>query len=162
RPAFDISLTLLAATLAAAGCGGKSSPPAKGGAALHMTSAPVHNAQVGGALKYQATTSEPGASNWVVEQGPHGATIEQGGQLTWTPTDDQAGDQAFKISAEVDGHQVTQTFTVTAASTVVEASTHADPDNPNGSSLVVDAPLSPVQGAALQMDPHSIPPGEPV
>jgi hypothetical protein len=153
-------LSLLA--LAAASCGGKSTKPGTGGGAARMVSAPVHNAQVGSALKYQAVTSQPGAANWVIEEGPHGATIEQGGQLSWTPTEAQAGTQAFKISAVVGGNTVTQEFEVTAATTVVQGSAHVDPHNPNGASIVVDAPLSPARGAALQIEPGSLPPGNPV
>jgi hypothetical protein len=156
-----LSLSILAGAI---GCGKtkSSKPVGASGSALHVMSAPVHNAQVGAALKYQAVLSQPGAADWVLDQAPEGAKIEQGGNLTWTPGPTQGGDQAFTISATVDGHKTQQTFTVTAASTVVETSAHVDPKDPNGASVVVDAPLSTVRGAALQIDPGALPPGDPV
>jgi hypothetical protein len=163
---LGVGVSLLAAVAGAGGCGGgkgKSSPDgAAAAAALHFLSTPVPNAEVGGTLQYQAALSEPGEAQWILTDAPHGATIEQGGQLTWTPTDGQGGTQTFTIVANVDAHMVQQTFDVTAASSVLAASAHVDPANPNGGSVVVDQPLSEVQGAALQLDPGSLPPGDPV
>jgi Putative metal-binding motif len=165
---LSLSLSLSFSLLVGAiGCGKSKSamPGGMGGAsgsALHIMSAPVHNAQVGAALQYQAALSQPGAATWVLEQAPQGAKIEQGGNLTWTPGTTQGGNQAFTISATVDGHKVEQSFNVTAASSVVEASAHVDPKDPNGASIVVDAPLSSVRGAALQIDPGAVPAGDSV
>jgi hypothetical protein len=157
-----VALALLAV---GAGCGGggkKVVDDPNMRAALHILSAPVHNAQAGSPMQYQAALSEPGAAEWILEQAPRGATIEQGGQLTWTPTDDEAGTQAFKIVAMVDAHMVEQTFDVTAASAIEQASAHVDPADPNGGSVTVDAPLSEVHGAALQIEPGALPAGDPV
>jgi hypothetical protein len=147
---------------AALGCGSGKSGNTKTSAALHIISAPVHASQVGNQMTYQAVLSQPGAADWTMDQGPHGATVDEGGNVTWTPGKDQGGDQAFTVSAKMDGHTVTQTFTVTAASSVTETSAHVDPDDPNGATVTVDAPLSSVQGAAVQMPPGSLPPGDPV
>jgi hypothetical protein len=153
------SIALIAS--AALGCGGKgtSGGSAKTSAALHIMSAPVHASQVASQMSYQAVLSQPGAADWTMDQGPHGATIDQGGNVTWTPDATQGGDQAFKISATMNGHTVSQTFTITAASTVTQTSAHVDPNDPNGGTVTVDAPLSPVQGAAIQIDPGALPPG---
>jgi hypothetical protein len=161
RPLGKSSLALALLGAAALGCGGKSSS-GKTSAALHVMSAPVHASQVGDKMTYQAVLSQPGAADWTMDQGPHGATVDQGGNVTWTPTADQGGDQAFKISATMNGHTVSQTFTVTAANSVTQASAHVDPNDPNGGTVTVDAPLSPVQGAAVQIDPGALPPGDPV
>jgi hypothetical protein len=163
---LSLSFAFLTLTLAAVplGCGGGPKKPGAGGnagtggAALHIVSAPVHNAQVGGSLTYQAALSEPGAAQWAIEDGPHGATIDQGGQVAWKPAAAEAGEQQFTISATQGGLKVEQSFQVTAASTVLEASAHVDPKDPNGASIVVDAPLSDVHGTALQIDPGSTPP----
>jgi hypothetical protein len=162
RPHGRVSLALSTLLVAGAlGCGGKSGT-SKTSSALHIVSVPVHAAQVGSPSNYHAVLSQPGAADWAMEQGPHGATIDQGGNVTWTPGDGQGGDQAFEISATMDGHTVTQTFEVTTASTAMEASAHVDPNDPNGATVTVDAPLSSVQGAAVQMQPGTMPPGEPV
>ncbi|HVR04069.1 MAG TPA: MopE-related protein [Polyangia bacterium] len=149
--------------LGALTCGKSKSPvTATSGAALHIVSAPVHAAQVGNQTSYQAVLSQPGAAEWTMNQGPHGASIDEGGTVTWTPDATQGGDQAFTVSATMNGHTVTQTFQVTAASSVVEASAHVDPSDPNGGTVAVDAPLSSVQGTAVQVDPGALPPGQPV
>ncbi|MDB4982957.1 MAG: Tryptophan synthase alpha chain [Myxococcales bacterium] len=131
-------------------------------AALHFISTAVHNTEVGGTLQYQAALSEPGEAQWILSEGPHGATIQQGGQLTWTPQDGQSGTQSFTIVAMVDAHKVEQTFDVTAASASLASQAHINPADPNGGSVVVDQPLSEVHGAALQLDPGSLPAGAPV
>jgi hypothetical protein len=158
------SLVLASIFVAGLGCGGKgkSGGSSKTSAALHVMSAPVHAGQVANQMTYQAVLSQPGAADWTMDQGPHGASIDQGGNVTWTPDETQAGDQAFKISATMNGHTVSQTFTVTAASAVTQTSAHVDPNDPNGGTVTVDAPLSPVQGAAIQIDPGALPPGDPV
>src|SRR5450432_4187190 len=166
RPGSRVSLLVLSlsSVAAAVGCGGKSSSNGSGrtSAALHIISMPAHNGQVGSPTTYQAVLSQPGAADWAMQQGPHGATIDQGGNVTWTPGADQAGGQAFTVSAAMNGHIVTQSFEVTAASTVVQASAHVDPNDPNGGTVTVDAPLSEIQGAAVQIDPGALPPGDPV
>jgi hypothetical protein len=165
RPVRRSSLVFsLAVALAAAlGCGGsKGSNTAKQSAALHIMSAPVHASQVGDQMRYQAVLSQPGAADWTMMQGPHGAAVDQGGNVTWTPDATQSGDQAFTVSATMNGHTVTQSFTVTAASSAIQASAHVDPNDPNGGTVSVDAPLSPVQGAAVQIDPGALPTGDPV
>src|SRR5450432_494283 len=166
RPGSRVSLLVLSlsSVAAAVGCGGKSSSNGSGrtSAALHIISMPAHNGQVGSPTTYQAVLSQPGAADWAMQQGPHGATIDQGCNVTWTPGADQAGGQAFTVSAAMNGHTVTQSFEVTAASTVVQASAHVDPNDPNGGTVTVDAPLSEIQGAAVQIDPGALPPGDPV
>ncbi|HVZ73411.1 MAG TPA: MopE-related protein [Polyangia bacterium] len=151
--------------LGALGCGGsKNQGPSDAAvdAALRFLSTPVQHAEVGGTLQYQAALSSPGEVQWILEKGPHGATVNQGGQVTWSPDATQSGTQAFQVLAMVDGHMVEQSFDVTAASALSQASAHADPANPNGTSVSVDAPLSEVQGAALQLAPGALPPGDPV
>ena len=144
----------------AIGCGGGSkNKTGQTSAALHVMSAPVHASQVGDQMRYQAVLSQPGAADWTMDQGPHGATIDQGGNVTWTPDATQGGDQAFTVSATMNGHTVSQSFTVTAASAIPQASAHVDPNDPNGGTVTVDAPLSSVQGAAIQIDPGALPPG---
>jgi hypothetical protein len=159
-----LALALGVFTVASApGCGGgsgKGAKPAQTSAALHIMSAPAHATQVGDQMRYQAVLSQPGAADWTMAQGPHSASIDQGGNVTWMP--DQDGDQAFTVSATMNGHTVSQTFTVTAASSVTQASAHVDPNDPNGGAVSVDAPLSPVLGAAIQIDPGALPPGDPV
>ena len=120
------SLVLASIFVAGLGCGGKgkSGGSSKTSAALHVMSAPVHAGQVANQMTYQAVLSQPGAADWTMDQGPHGASIDQGGNVTWTPDETQAGDQAFKISATMNGHTVSQTFTVTAASAVTQTSAH--------------------------------------
>ncbi|HVU51240.1 MAG TPA: MopE-related protein [Polyangia bacterium] len=158
------SLAFALALGGALGCGGgkSSSNTGQTSAALHIMSAPVHAGQVGDQMRYQAVLSQPGAADWTMEQGPHGAAVDQGGNVTWTPDATQGGDQAFTVSATMNGHTVSQSFTVTAASSVTQASAHIDPNDPNGGTVSVDAPLSSVQGAAIQMDPGALPPGDPV
>ncbi|HVR61250.1 MAG TPA: MopE-related protein, partial [Polyangia bacterium] len=150
----------------AAGCGqSKSKGPDMTGAAdaaLHVISTPVSYAKVGEDLKYQAVLSQPGAADWALAAAPQGAKIDQGGSLTWTPTDDQSGPQTVAINAALAGEQVTQTAHVTAASSVVQASAHVDPASVNGALIAVDAPLSPIQGAAVQLQPGALPPGHSV
>ena len=99
-PSF-LSFCLLSFALAAASCGGVEQA-ARGRDAHDLGTGAQRAGRV--ALTYQAVTSEPGAANWVVEQGPHGATIQQGGQLSWTPTAGQAGDQAFRSRPRSTGH----------------------------------------------------------
>jgi hypothetical protein len=162
RPHGRVSLALSTLFVAGAlGCGGKSNT-SKSQSALHIVSVPVHAAQVGSPSTYHAVLSKPGAADWTMDQGPHGATVDQGGNVTWTPDDTQGGNQAFKLSATMDGHTTTQTFEVTTASSTMEATAHVDPNDPNGATVTVDAPLSSVQGAAVQMQPGTMPPGEPV
>ena len=157
------SLVLSLMVVGAFGCGGgKSGGAGKTSAALHVMSAPVHASQVGNQMAYQAVLSQPGAADWTMAQGPHGAAVDQGGNVTWTPDANQGGDQAFKVSATMNGHTVSQSFTVTAASSVTEVSAHVDPNDPNGGTVTVDAPLSSVQGTAVQIDPGALPPGDPV
>ena len=153
------SLVLSLMVVGAFGCGGgKSGGAGKTSAALHVMSAPVHASQVGSQMAYQAVLSQPGAAtDWTMEQGPHGASVDQGGNVTWTPDANQGGDQAFKVSATMNGHTVSQSFTVTAASSVTEVSAQVDPNDPNGATVTVDAPLSSVQGAAVQIDPGALP-----
>ena len=109
-------------------------------------------------MAYPGVLSQPGAADWTMAQGPHGAAVDQGGNVTWTPDANQGGDQAFQVSATMNGHTVTQSFTVTAASSVIETSAHVDPNDPNGATVTVDAPLSSVRGAAVQIDPGALPP----
>jgi hypothetical protein len=157
------SFVFAIAATSAFGCGGsKPGNTNKMSAALRIMSAPTHASQVGDQMAYHAVLSQPGAADWTMEQGPHGASVDQGGNVTWTPDSTQGGDQAFTVSATMNGHTVSQTFTVTAASTVTQASAHVDPNDPNGGTVTVDAPLSPVQGAAVQVDPGALPPGPPV
>ncbi len=156
----------VASLVGGGGCGKSHSPASDDAsttaAALHFISTAVHNTEVGGTLQYQAALSEPGEAQWILSEGPHGATLAQGGQLTWTPEDGQSGTQSFKIVAMVDAHSVEQTFDVTAASANLASQAHINPADPNGGSVVVDQPLSEVQGAALQFDPGSLPAGPPV
>jgi hypothetical protein len=160
---FGRSSLVVALVLASAlGCGGGKGKTGKTSAALHIMSAPAHASQVGDQMRYQAVLSQPGAADWTMEQGPHNATVNQAGMVTWTPDDTQGGDQAFTVSATMNGHTVSQTFTVTAASAIPQASAHVDPNDPNGGTVSVDAPLSPVQGVAIQIDPGALPPGDPV
>ena len=155
----SLVFTLVLAT--ALGCGGGSkNKTGQTSAALHIMSAPVHASQVGDQMRYQAVLSQPGAADWTMDQGPHGATVDQGGNVTWTPDSNQGGDQAFTVSATMNGHTVSQSFTVTAASAIPQASAHVDPKDPNGGTVTVDAPLSSVQGAAIQIDPGALPPGD--
>jgi hypothetical protein len=151
--------------LAGAACGGgssKSPGTSSTTAALHVVSVPVHASQVGNQMAYQAVLSQPGAADWTMDQGPHGASVDEGGNVTWKPAPDQGGDQAFTVSATMNGHTVSQSFTVTAASAVTEASAHVDPSDPNGATVTVDAPLSSVQGTAVQIEPGALPGDQPV
>jgi len=50
----------------------------------------------------------------VTSAGPQGAKIDQGGSLTWKPTEDQGGEQSIAINAVLSGETVTQTVHVTA------------------------------------------------
>ena len=70
--------------------------------------------------------------------------------------------EAFVISAHTDHGDAQQSFNITAAQMVVETAAQVDPADPNGATVTVDAPLSSVQGAAVQLDPGSLPPGAPV
>src|SRR5258707_15102994 len=104
---LPVSLIVLGA-LGALACGKSKSPvTATSGAALHIVSAPVHAARVGNQTSYQAVLSQPGAAEWAMNQGPHGASIDEGGTVTWTPDATQGGDQAFTVSATMQGHTAT-------------------------------------------------------
>src|SRR5579872_5712640 len=159
------------AALFGIGCGkGKSgggtttTPPPTGAAeaALHIVSTPVNYAQVGQPLTYQAVLSKPGAADWALMAAPDGAKIDQSGSLTWTPSTDQGGANDIAVHAVLAGESVDQTVHVTAASTVLQASADVDPASVNGALVAVDAPLSPIQGTAVQFDPGALPPGNSV
>ncbi|HEY2900399.1 MAG TPA: MopE-related protein, partial [Polyangia bacterium] len=146
------------------GCGksksGSPTPPTGAASqALHVISTPVNYAEVGEDLKYQAVLSKPGAAVWSLTSAPIGATIDQGGSLHWTPAADQGGAQDIAVHAALAGESVDQTVHVTAASTVLQASAQVDPASTNGALIAVDAPLSPIQGTAVQIDPGALPPG---
>ncbi len=153
---------VLVGSLGGSGCGKSSRTPASQVAALRMISQPVHYTQVNEEMRYQAATSKPGAVAWAMESGPAGASIDEGGNMKWTASSDQAGAQTFTVAATIDGETARQTFTVTAAASVMQAQAMVDPADPNGSTIAVDAPLSPMRGAAVQVEPGALAPGAPI
>ncbi len=160
-----IGLVPLGVTIAALGmgaCGNGKTNTTGSTAGLRIVSRPVHHAQTGERLKYKAVTSKAGAATWSMDSAPAGATIDEGGSVTWMPSASQGGDQSFSISATMGGETATQTFRVINAVTVMQTNSVVDPGNPNGATMSVDAPLSMAHGAAVQVEPGSLPPGPPL
>jgi len=156
-------VSMVAVVVLAAGCGNsKVQPSSTSSGLVHFVSQPMRFTQGGDPMKYRAVTSKPGASAWQMEAGPAGATIDAGGTMTWKPSPEQSGSYDFTISAEVDGQRVRQHFSVTATKSVMAANATVDPQDPNGATISVDAPLSPMRGTTVQVDPGALPSGPPL
>jgi hypothetical protein len=143
-------------------CGRDKGKTAGKAAALRLASSPVRNAQVGEPMQYQAVLTFPGAATWALTAKPDGAQIDDAGRVSWTPRAGQGGPHTFTVEAKLEGKVVEQTFQVTAAQAVLQASSRVDPQSANGASVVVDAPLSTVRGTAVQIQPGGMPPGDAV
>src|SRR5436190_16382560 len=130
---------------------------------LRVTSFALKYAQSGTAFSYRAALSKPGQATWSLKSAPTGATIDAAaGTISWTPTDAQGGANDFVVHADLNGESAEQPFRVQVAVIKIEASQAIDPANPNGGTVTVDAPLSPVRGSAIQVQPGALPPGSPV
>jgi hypothetical protein len=156
------------------GCGDDSKPQPPGGGGdmttsmmapdvLRVSSFALKYAQSGSAFSYRATLSKPGQAAWSLKSAPSGATIDAtSGSITWTPNDSQGGGNDFTVHADLNGESAEQQFRVQVAVIKLEASQAVDPANPNGGTVSVDAPLSPVRGSAIAIQPGALPPGNPV
>jgi hypothetical protein len=131
--------------------------------ALRVTSFALKYGQSGTPFTYRVLLSKPGQAVWSLKQAPTSAAIDAaGGVLNWTPNDTQGGANDFVVHAELNGEVAEQSFRVQVAVIKVEATQAIDPANPNGGTVAVDSPLSPVHGSAIALQPGALPPGPPV
>lgn len=165
-----VSIALALVTVG--GCGGKKAAdgmkpepmpdPGVTAQTLRFLSSPVRAASVGQVTHYRAVVSQTGDTQYTLTRAPSAARVDSAGILTWTPTDQDSGPQTFEVRADNGTQTATQSFQITAARRVQQAAGAIDPGDPNGGQVTVDAPVSRVRGAAVQMDPGSLPAGQPV
>jgi hypothetical protein len=150
---------LVVALVAAVGCSKKPEevpPETPAAETVHVSSYPLTHAVAGQPWSYQAALSHPGAAAFKLDTAPAGAAVDSSGLITWTPAASASGDQRFVLSAELEGVTVTQEFTLSMMTVTPVASQSVDPANPNGATLSVDAPLSPIRGAGVQLPPGAL------
>jgi hypothetical protein len=176
-------LTICALALAQAGCGGSDNQPAAmstpgtdaamtmtptppnddaalasdaaAGGSLRVLSQPLDNIVVGETLRYRVRTSDAHAT-FTGTTLPPGAVLDDAGSLSWTPKPDQGGSNRFVLRATAGGESVTQEFNVMVAAPRQERTGLVDPNDSTTTTLTVDAPLSAIRGAAVQIDPGSV------
>ena len=93
-------------------------------------------------FRYQVEATDPDVDylNYYLGAAPEGMSIDrESGQLTWTPTDEQGGEQAVTVRVlDGRGGEATQTFTLTVGE-----------DLENSAPEIVSAPLETVQANVL-------------
>ena len=116
--------------------------------ALRFLSSPPAAAVAGQTLRYQAVVSVAGGTTFSLA-GPAGSTVDDSGLVSWTPGAADAGARQLTLTASLAGTSVAQPFTVRVATTSVASHGTFDPNDPAGATVSVQAPLSPIKGAAL-------------
>ena len=134
-----------------------SSGPPAGGVTLGITSIPPTATVVGKTLQYQVTADSPQPSSltYALTTGPAGMTINPtSGLLTWSPTQNQVGDQSVVITVQDATGQVTQNFTLSVFGTKVE--TTAIINAAIGGTLTVNDASSNINGLTITIPPGAL------
>ena len=93
---------------------------------------------------------------------PAGATLDSSGNLTWVPKEDQSGQRKIATRVHVGDEDITYEFSIKVATPRRQRTQVVDPEAPTSTTVTVDAPLSPIRGAAVQLEPGSLGGGEQV
>jgi Putative metal-binding motif len=123
--------------------------------ALRILSEPISSVVVGETFRYRLRPSVPGATVEGVHL-PDGAVLDATGNLTWTPTVEQGGAQIFSLKVTGGGETAVQEFKLSVGVPRPQRTGEIDPNDPVTTTLTVDAPLSPIRGAGVQIDPGSL------
>ena len=122
---------------------------------LRVISEPLDSVVVGETLRYRMRASEQGAHFDGLTL-PAGALFDASGNLSWTPSADQGGAHKFSLRATAGGQTVLQQFSVLVGLPRPQRTAVVDPNDSTTTTITVDAPLSPIRGAGLQIDPGSV------
>ncbi len=120
-----------------------------------MVSSPVRTVMAGEALRYRVVASDPSASFEGIEL-PDGATLDTAGNFFWTPAPAQSGPRRVAVKVKAGDEEVTQAFNVVVSTASRQRTQAVDPNAPEATSITVDAPLSPIRGAGVQIEPGSL------
>ena len=123
---------------------------------LHITSTPPGAAIVGTEMRYEAAASASGVTWALLTEVGNAQINADTGVMTWTPDAvPDSGTQTFTIQASANDQTDSQTFTVTVSAPTIASQSAVSPTQ--GGSVTVDAPLSPINGAAVVIPPGALP-----
>ncbi|MBI5544296.1 MAG: hypothetical protein HY901_10430 [Deltaproteobacteria bacterium] len=118
---------------------------------LRFASFPVLHASAGERWSYRPVLDLSGKTEWTLAAAPDGAQVIDG-VVSWTPGEQPAAaGEAFKLQARLGDRSAEQSFEVLVARHRVQAQTVVDPRRSDGTTVAVDAPLSPIHGAAVHL-----------
>jgi hypothetical protein len=120
--------------------------------ALHIDSFPPLGAENGVGYRYRVVLDRPGAAEYRLMTAPAGASIDDNGIVTWTPSDNQTGGtQLFELRARLDGLEATQQFSVSVPALTLSAEQLLPADDEHSAVVSVTSPLSAANGVSVKV-----------